>query len=133
MQEYRSDRVKLSAGQQEVFDFLALPSNYEQLMPPSVREFTSGSDHAEINIQGIGKLLLGFEEMDRPHRILIRPRNKAPFPFHIEWRIDGDDHGCWVEAHIEAELNFMMRMMADQLLKGFLNTQVERLRDIFAQ
>jgi len=58
------------------------------------------------------------------------PQNKVPFKFDIHWNIVAiDANTSEVEAIINADLNFMMKMMAEKLLADFLNIQVHKLSE----
>ena len=58
------------------------------------------------------------------------PQNKVPFKFDIQWNIVFvDENTSEVEAIINADLNFMMKMMAEKLLADFLNVQVHKLSE----
>jgi len=112
----------------EVFEFLSLPANYESLMPSKVRSFSSTETEATLDIEGIGTVQLAITERVSPSKIVMLPQNKVPFKFDIQWDIITiNDSASTVQAVINADLNFMMKMMAEKLLKDFLDVQVHKL------
>lgn len=111
-----------------VFDHLSVPANYESLMPSKVRSFSSTDDTATLDIEGIGVIELAITERDPHATIVMVPQNKVPFKFDIKWNIvDLGGNKTEVQAIIDADLNFMMKMMAEGVLKDFLNVQVHKL------
>jgi len=60
---------------------------------------------------------------------VMLPQNKVPFKFDIQWNIVTQGEGAEVQAVVNADLNFMMKMMAEGLLKDFVNVQVHKLTE----
>ena len=130
MVEYRSTACELDQSAEETFAFLAVPANYEALMPANVRKFTAIDNGARLDIQGLGEVELAFTQQQSPVLLEMKPQNKVPFEFDLQWQIEElADKRSRVTAVIHAKLNFMMRMMADKILQGFLDTQVDKLKE----
>ncbi len=128
----KSTKSKIEKPVNEVFEYLELPSNYEVLMPSKVRSFTYTDDSATLDIEGIGSVVLAITELVKPTTIVMKPQNKVPFKFEIQWNISAlGEENTEVEALINADLNFMMKMMAEKLLKDFLDVQVHKLSEHF--
>ena len=99
-------------------------------MPSKVRSFEATTDTAKLDIEGIGVVELAITERTSPTKIVMVPQNKVPFKFDIQWNIVFvDENTSEVEAIINADLNFMMKMMAEKLLADFLNVQVHKLSE----
>lgn len=134
MNAFKSNIETVGKSAQKVFDYLSEASNYEVLMPPNVRSFNVHENGAKLNIEGLGDVDLAFTEKRAPEFIKLVPRNKVPFEFDLEWNITSlNEESCQIQAVINAKLNFMMRMMAEKLLKNFLDAQVSKLKDIMDQ
>ena len=128
MVKIESNSSTIHKSSLEVFEFLSLPANYESLMPSKVRSFSSTETEATLDIEGIGAVQLAITEKVSPSKIVMLPQNKVPFKFDIQWDIITiNDSASTVQAVINADLNFMMKMMAEKLLKDFLDVQVHKL------
>ncbi len=128
MVKIESNSSTIHKSSLEVFEFLSLPANYESLMPSKVRSFSSTETEATLDIEGIGTVQLAITEKVSPSKIVMLPQNKVPFKFDIQWDIITiNDSESTVQAVINADLNFMMKMMAEKLLKDFLDVQVHKL------
>lgn len=128
MVEIKSSTQRINLPVEEVFVYLSKPSNYSVLMPDKVRDFQAFEENAILDIQGIGKVDLGFVEKRKPDYIALKPNNKVPFNFNLVWNLHKVDDGTTeAQATINAELNFMMRMMAEKMLQEFLEVQVQKL------
>jgi hypothetical protein len=130
MVEIKSNKATLSKSSVEVFNYLCIPANYQVLMPSKVRSFEATDNTAKLDIEGIGSVELAITERISPTKIMMVPQNKVPFKFDIHWNIVSiDENTSEVEAIINADLNFMMKMMAEKLLTDFLNIQVHKLSE----
>ena len=129
MVKIESNKSTINKSAQEVFEYLSVPQNYEILMPSKVRSFEATQDAATLDIEGIGKVELAITERTSPSKIVMLPQNKVPFKFDIQWDIVALDDKTEVQAVINADLNFMMKMMAEGLLKDFVNIQVHKLTE----
>ncbi len=128
MVSIKSNKTTINQSAEVVFEYLSVPENYRILMPSKVRSFEATDDEATLDIEGIGKVELAFVQKDSPTYLELKPQNKLPFNFNLEWNIKSiSDQQAEVEATINAELNFMMRLMAEKLLKDFLDVQVHKL------
>lgn len=128
MSDYQSNITIINKSIEEVFNFLIIPKNYEGLMPEQVKSFEADEIEATLKIDGIGTLVLAITEKEPFRKIVMQPQNKVPFPFTIWWELTPEEHNqTRAQVHIDAKLNFMMKMMAEGFLKKFLNSQVEKL------
>lgn len=131
MTEIKSNITTINKAISEVFQYLTIPANYKELMPSKVRDFTSDLGSATLDIEGLGKLELAFTEKIEFTSITMRPQNKVPFKFHLQWNLKEVSDDCTeVFAVINAELNIMMKMMAEGMLKDFLDVQVYKLSQL---
>ena len=130
MVKIESNKTTINKSQLQVFNYLAVPENYAILMPSKVRSFSYDATSADLDIEGIGKIELAFTKTEEPSLIEMKPQNKVPFDFDIQWSVTAlEGEKAEVQAVINADLNFMMRMMAEKLLADFLNVQVHKLAE----
>lgn len=128
MTEIKSNTSEISKPIKEVYEHLAIPANYEELMPSKVRSFVAAEESATLDIEGIGKVELAFTDKTEYTNLVLTPQNKVPFKFDLQWHLKELSAGkTEVLAVINAQLNFMMKMMAEGMLKDFLNVQVHKL------
>lgn len=128
MSDYQSNITTIPKKIEEVFQFLTVPANFEALMPEQVKSFEATENEATLKIDGIGTLVLAITETTPPTKIVMQPQNKVPFEFKIWWELEASgEEETKAQVHIDAKLNFMMKMMAEGFLKKFLNTQVDKL------
>ena len=125
----KSHNASIQRSASEVYQHLSSPENYRSLMPDRVRSFEATATEAQLNIEGLGNLRLGFGDCIENQRIELVPLNKVPFEFNLQWNIVSTGATCTAEAVINAKLNFAMRLMAEKLLKDFLEAQVTRLEE----
>lgn len=128
MVEIKSNITRVSKSIEDSFAHLSVPANYEELMPSKVRSFEATDDGATLDIEGIGKVELAITDRTPSTNIVMKPQNKVPFKFDLQWHLEAvSDTETEVYAQINADLNFMMKMMAEKLLKDFLDVQVHKL------
>jgi carbon monoxide dehydrogenase subunit G len=124
-----SDELIILKPDVVVFEYLTQPENYRNLMPSSVQNFEVIDGQVNLDLKGLGKLVLSISEKSPSRFIKIIPTSKAPFDFFIQWDIMSVENGTKVKAKIEADLNMMMKMMAQGFLKDFINSQVFKLKN----
>lgn len=129
MVKIESNKSTINKSAQVVYDYLCIPQNYEVLMPSKVRSFEATDDAATLDIEGIGKVELAITERVPTTKIVMLPQNKVPFKFEIQWDLVAQGESTEVQAIINADLNFMMKMMAEGLLKDFVNVQIHKLTE----
>jgi carbon monoxide dehydrogenase subunit G len=128
MVSIKSNKTVINQSSEEVYNYLSIPENYRILMPSKVRSFESTAEAAKLDIEGIGVVELAFTTLNAPNFIELKPQNKVPFEFNLQWEIKHlDNKKTEVQATINAKLNFMMKMMAEKVLKDFLDVQVHKL------
>ncbi|MBR9859682.1 hypothetical protein GYB22_02835 [bacterium] len=129
MSRIESNKEIIHKSDVQVFDFLSIPGNYENLMPDQVRSFEADQDSAVLDIQGLGKLKLEFIKRESPSYIEMQPVKPVPVEFNIMWNIKSiGDNETEVQAVIEAKLNMFMKPIVEPVMRNLLNTQVSRLK-----
>jgi hypothetical protein len=113
-----------------VFAFLSVMKNHERIMPEQVTDFSGDKDTCTFTIKNTGTLSLRIDERN-PELITLVPAGKVPFEFKMFWTIKPESAStCFVQARIEAELNFMLKMLAEKPLTNFITMQAENLAKI---
>lgn len=130
MKEYRSKTVEINQMISEVVEVLANPENFRPLLPPSIKEFSPTEKGVIMDIKGLGKIDFVFTDKG-PEKITLTPVSKTPFPFYLQWNLKEKGESTQVEALIAAEMNLMMRMMAEKLLTDVLDHQIENVKGLF--
>ena len=126
----KSKTISTNKSTTDVFNYLSELSNFKDLMPANVQSFQVENNHVILDIQGIGKLEFAVVESESPHKIIMMPQNRVPFKFDIHWNIQSiNDDQSQIQAIINADLNMMMRMMAEKPLNDFINTQIHKLSE----
>jgi carbon monoxide dehydrogenase subunit G len=128
MTTIESDRLYLNRKVSEVFDYLMNAGNYEKLMPSNVTSFETDGTTVHLTVQGLGRLSLAITESLPNEWVKIEPVSKTPFFFFIQWNVSASGANTSVICRVEADLNVMMKIMAQRLLKDLINTQVHNLK-----
>src|SRR5690606_17568994 len=98
----------------EVFAFLSDMNNHQQLMPPSVSNWSSTADEAMFSIQNMGTLSLEItNRLQETLSIIIAPAAQTPVGLDIRWTVvQISNTSSEAVLTISAELNMMMKMLA---------------------
>lgn len=130
MTKIESDKIKVQRTAAEVYAFLADLRNYEQLMPSRVSEFHADEQEAQLKIDGMGRVRMKKGICEENRRIILEPEGSIPFSFKVYWEISEDGPCTELLGYVDADLNMMMKMLAQAPLREFINTQAHRLREI---
>ena len=100
-------------------------------MPEQVTDWVSDSDTCSFNIKGMASLGMAMESRTPNSQVKIRKNGKAPFDFFLTCEIGplGTDQST-LKLYFDADLNPMLKMMAQKPLANFLNLLVHCFRDI---
>lgn len=131
MTRIESEQVTIQQSQEAVFNFLSDFNNYQKLMPDQVADWVSDTDTCSFNIKGMAALGMAIEKRTPNSEIRIRKNGKAPFDFFLTCEIgtSGTDQST-LKLYFDADLNPMLKMMAEKPLTNFLNMLVHRFREI---
>lgn len=127
MTHLESARITLSQSAESVYEFLVKPENHRGLMPDGIADFTASDNTMHFVISGTGPLNLLMQEAVPNERITFVPHIKIPFPFQFHWKIEKTENGCIVWNELNAEMNMMIRMLAEKPLSNFIKAQAEKL------
>lgn len=117
----------------DVYAFLADCNNHEQLMPDSIYNWSSTRDEARFTIQNMAKLALKVDRREKNRAVVFVPAEKAPFDVMLQWNVTpAGDAGAVAELVIEADLNMMMKMLAQKPLQNLVDSQLAALKATLA-
>jgi carbon monoxide dehydrogenase subunit G len=130
MTTLRSDQVTVNKSAAAVFGFLSDFNHFKDLMPEQVTNWNSTSDECSFTIAGMASL--GMKVTERNPNTLIRAvrHGSAPFDFTLSCHIEDRQEACGVQLVFEADMNPMLKMMAERPLTNFLNMLVQRLQSL---
>lgn len=131
MTRITSDTVQVPASSTDVFNFLQDLRNYEQLMPPMVNGFRATGSSADFSISGLGQVHVDITKAIPGQLIELSPSGKLPFAFKLFWELSESETGTAVTAVADAELNMVMKMVAEPQLRKFVQAQAETLLSFF--
>jgi carbon monoxide dehydrogenase subunit G len=134
MTRIESDKVEVAKSAEEVFNFLSDFNNFSKLMPEQVTDWVSDTDTCSFNIKGMASLGMAIESRTPNSEIKIRKNGKAPFDFFLTCEIgELTGNSSTLKLYFDADLNPLLKMMAEKPLTNFLNLLVNRFRDIAAR
>ena len=126
-----STPVTINKPAGEVYNFLSDFRNFEHLMPPQVVDWSATSEECSFTIQGMMQIGMKYTKKI-PHSLIEIQRNgKAPAEFAMRCHISGKEQ-CTVKLEFDADLNPMMKMLAERPLTNFLNLLTAKLQELFA-
>lgn len=130
MTRIESDPIQINKAVSSVYQFLSDLRNYKELMPDRVTEFDAGEDEARLRIEGLGKFSMRRGNCMPDSLIELIPEGSLPFSFTMRWELQETDANTRVLGIIDADLNMMLKMLAQGPLREFINTQAHRIREV---
>lgn len=131
MTTLESNPVSIDRPAEEIYDFLSDFRNFEKLMPEQVIDWKATEEECSFTIKGMASLGMKFRKKI-PHSLLeIERSGKAPFDFTLRCLI-ANQQPCTVKLEFDAELNPMLKMLAEKPLTNFLNLLAAKLQELFA-
>lgn len=130
MTRIASDTVSVQKPASEIYAFLSNFNNFQKLMPDQVANWQSTEDECSFTIAGMASL--GMKIKDKtPNSLVSAVRHgKAPFDFELKCQIQEKDGASDVQLLFDADLNPMLKMMAERPLTNFLNMLAGKLKEI---
>jgi carbon monoxide dehydrogenase subunit G len=132
MTRIESNQAVISKSPNAVFTFLSDFNNFRQIMPEQVTDWTSDSDSCSFTIKGMATLGMAIESRIPDSEIRIKKNGKAPFDFFLICKIGStpDPNQSTLQLLFDADLNPMLKMMAEKPLTNFLNMLVNKFSEI---
>lgn len=97
-------------------------------MPEQVTNWKSTSDECSFTINGMATLGMKLTEKTPNSLVKAVKHGQAPFDFTLSCHIDDKGESSEVQLVFDADLNPMLKMMAERPLTNFLNLLVDRLK-----
>lgn len=133
MTKIESENVHIKASDKQLFEFFCDFNNLEKLMPSSITDWESNFDGGSFTIKGMASIGLKIEEKV-PCRMVKMVKTKAPFELilfcHIAYVTDTESI---LEISLEADLNPMLKMMAETPLRNFVNILANNCHNLFEE
>ena len=123
--ESNTQSVPVSAA--TAFAFLSDIHNLGRILPEQVEGFHAEGDQCSFTIKGMATLGLKIENTQPHSAVIFGSHGKTPFAFTLraEITITGPST-CAVQLLMDAELNPMLKMLAERPLGNFLNMLTDR-------
>ncbi len=131
MTRIESNKEQIENSAENVFAFLGDFNNFKSLMPPQVTNWSSTENNCSFTINGmatIGMKITG----KTPHSLInISADGKVPFNFTLDVLIEKTgEKTCTGQLVFNADLNPMLKMMAEKPLTNFFNMLAAKMKDI---
>lgn len=131
MTKIQSNKVEIENSIQNVFNFLCDFRNYEKMMPEQVTNWQATEDDCSFTIAGMAHINMKIAEKNSNNHIKIVSHGKVPFNFDLNVFLeDKGANKTSGEIVMNADLNMMLKMMAEKPLTNFINMLAERMKDI---
>jgi len=120
----------ISASAAEVFNFLSVPKNLEQLLPlDKITDFQADDKGCSFKVQGGILIPLIVTETVDSERIDMNDGDKGPFPYTLSIHIKaGGNNSCSGYIEFEGEVNMFMKMMVQKPLTSLFENMTKKLQ-----
>lgn len=130
MTRIESEKADIQRSAESIYNFLTDFNNFGKLMPPQVTNWQSNNDECSFTITGMASISLKIKEKIPPTNINIVSAGKSPFNFELKVILEPvNDTSCKAQVVLEAQLNPMLRMMAEKPLTNFVNLLVKAMKE----
>ena len=126
----QSDKTAVPQNAADIFNFLSDLNNFQSMMPEQVTNWKSTADECSFTVSGMATLGMKLTEKTPNTMIKAVRHGSAPFDFTLTCNIEEKQQGSDVQLVFEADMNPMMKMMAERPLTNLLNMLVERLKSL---
>ncbi len=129
LSNYESRSGSLSCTPKEVFDFVTDIRNFEQFIPEgTINNWQSGKDTCTFNVSMIGSVTLRIEKAEPYDRVIFSGDALKKNDFSLILNIlENANNNAEVKVLLEAELNPMLKMMANKPILQFLEMLIREM------
>jgi len=128
----KTNKKQIEASQKEVFSFLSVISNLQQLMPEQVINWKSEGDECSFTIKGMADIGMKITERVADSAVKMTSHGKVPFSFTLNVHIDAlSENSSEAAIHFDGDMNAFLKMMAEKPLTNFCNLLLEGLSKHF--
>lgn len=134
LSNYESRSGNLSCTSREVFDFVTDIRNFEQFIPGgAINNWQSESDTCSFSVSMVGTISVRIEKKEPYNKVIFRGDALKENDFSMILKInDSSDNTAEVKVMLEAELNPMLKMVANKPIIQFLEkliTEMENFKE----
>lgn len=127
-----SDRVKVNASQEEVFEFMKNPQNVCELLPEDkVSEWKADETSCSFKIQNAATISLVQKNLIPSEKIEMVSGEKSPFPFTLDVFIEKDGEQSVGYIIFDGKVNPFLKMMVEKPLSNLFNYMSKKIKDHF--
>ena len=134
LSHYESRSGSLSCTSREVFDFVTDIRNFEQFIPDgTINNWQSDRDSCSFSVSMVGTVSVRIEKKEPYNKVIFSgdALKKNDFSLVLDIK-DNTNKKADVKVSLEAELNPMLKMMANKPIIQFLEmliTEMEKFRE----
>lgn len=129
MTKIESDKVIIENSAENLFKCLINFNNFEHLMPEQVNDWESTEDSCSFNLSGMATVNMTIAEKTPNSQIKITSTGK-PIDFDLIIELNEQGSNCEAQIILEANLNPMLKMMAEKPLRNFINLLASKLKEL---
>jgi carbon monoxide dehydrogenase subunit G len=131
MTTFESEQVNITRNQQLIFEFLSNFNNFEELMPSQVTDWQSDPERCSFTIQNMATLGMTYAEKSPFDHIKIISEGRSPFEFNMHCFLEPiADNSTNVNLQLNADLNFMLKMVASKPLANFISILANKVKEV---
>lgn len=131
MTRIESQVVSIDNSAENIFNILSDFTNYEKLMPSQVTNWQATKDECSFTISGMATIGMKIVERTPHTNIRITSHGKVPFSFTLNANLtETGPNTCNGQLIMDADMNIMLKMMAEKPLGNFLNMLAERMKHL---
>ena len=126
---YESRSGSLSCTSMEVFDFVTDIRNFEQFIPEgAITNWESEKDTCSFSVSMIGSVSVRIVNKEPYKKVIFNGDALKKNDFSLILNIsEGKNHGSEVKVLLEAELNPMLKMVANKPILQFLEMLIREM------
>jgi carbon monoxide dehydrogenase subunit G len=131
MTKFESNIKTIDVPKESVYGFLSDIKNLESLVPEGlVRNFESANGVIRLNIDGLGQIGVRMVDIQSHDSILFESEGSHPFRFNLGIDLqDKENHQTSLQLKFNAELNMMMKMVAQKPIEEGIERMAAELAD----
>lgn len=131
MTRIESKTVDIENSTKNIFNILTDFTNYEKLMPPQVTNWEASKEECKFTINGMATIGMKIVEKVPHSHIKIASHGKVPFDFTLNVYLnEKGPKSCEGNLVMDANMNMMIKMMAEKPLGNFLNMLAEQMKHL---
>ena len=131
LSHYESRSGSLSCTSKEVFDFVTDIRNFEQFIPDgTISNWQSGKDACSFSVSMIGTVSVRITKKEPNNNVIFNGDALKKNDFSLVLNIsDGSNNTADVKVFLEAELNPMLKMVANKPIIQFLEILIREMEN----